>query len=244
MGMANLPVGKWTRTTTRNASYFSGADVRIYFGDEWIDEITELEYTLSEQVMPIYGYASHTFDKVARGNRIVQGSFAINFKEVGYLQIVLNSLSSTLTANKSFTTKDTFNKTQSLEIDGKTYKDVVHKNIPAEYLIKDFDKLAESYENRIWGADPKHAAKQQRTSYFYGNDESDKALRDKGFNILIGFGGVSLNNKMATCHSTTQSIVGVQITSVSTRVDPSGQPVQEVYQFIAEDIGENVTIPY
>jgi hypothetical protein len=241
--VANLPVGAWTRTTSRNTNYFSGADVRIYFGDMWIDEITELQYTLTENVMPIYGYASHTFDKVARGNRIIQGSFAINFKEVGYLQTVLNSLSSYMKKDPAKVDEKFFTNQKEVTILGEKYKDHF-RNIPAEYVIKDFETLAQSYENRIWGEDPSHSAKQKKTSYFYGNDEADNSLKDKGFNILIGFGGLSINNKMSLYHNTIQSILGVQLTQVSTRVDPSGQPVQEIYSFIAKDIGEHVNKSY
>ncbi|MGN0357148.1 MAG: hypothetical protein ACI4E0_04930 [Blautia sp.] len=77
-------------------NYYSGTDARIYFGDIWVDEIVEIEFGLQEQVAPIYGYGSYTWDVVARGNRVVVGQFAINFKEVGYLQTILNSLSSAM----------------------------------------------------------------------------------------------------------------------------------------------------
>lgn len=64
------------------ANYYSGTDIRIYFGDNWIDEIVEIEWTMQEQLAPIYGFASYTWDKVARGNRFVQGSFLLTSKKL------------------------------------------------------------------------------------------------------------------------------------------------------------------
>lgn len=70
--------------------YFSGSDVTIYFGDTFIDEVMSIECGLQERVAPVFGYNSFTFDAAARGQRIVQGSFTLAFKEAGYLSRVLD----------------------------------------------------------------------------------------------------------------------------------------------------------
>lgn len=72
--------------------YFSGCDITIYFGDVFISEISGIEFTLQEKVNPIYGYASRTFDAVARGSRIVTGSFKIPFREAGYIEAALSHI--------------------------------------------------------------------------------------------------------------------------------------------------------
>jgi peptidoglycan hydrolase-like protein with peptidoglycan-binding domain len=72
--------------------YFTGSDLTIYFDDIWLDELTHLQFTLKEQVMPVFGYNSYVWDSVARGNRIIQGSFAIGFKEAGYLYRVFDHI--------------------------------------------------------------------------------------------------------------------------------------------------------
>lgn len=72
--------------------YFSGADVTIYFGDIFVDDITGLEFTLQERVLPVYGYNSYTYDSVARGQRLIQGSFTIAFREAGYIYQILEHL--------------------------------------------------------------------------------------------------------------------------------------------------------
>lgn len=73
-----------------NIEYFSGAQAAIYIGDVWVDEITSISFQVSQSRRPIYGYASQLFDDVAEGVVLVQGQFTINFKEAGYLWLVLN----------------------------------------------------------------------------------------------------------------------------------------------------------
>ena len=60
--------------------YFSGPDVRIYLDGEEQYEISQISYSLQEQLKPIYGYASRLYDEVAIGSRIVMGSFTIPLK--------------------------------------------------------------------------------------------------------------------------------------------------------------------
>lgn len=72
--------------------YFSGADITIYFGDIFVDDITGLEFSLQERVQPVYGYNSYTYDSVARGQRLIQGSFTIAFREAGYIYRILEHI--------------------------------------------------------------------------------------------------------------------------------------------------------
>lgn len=72
--------------------FFSGTDCVIYFGDTYIDDITGLQFALAEKVRPIYGYASYTWDTLARGTRIISGSFKIAFRETGYLYKIMERL--------------------------------------------------------------------------------------------------------------------------------------------------------
>jgi hypothetical protein len=76
-------------TKVYDLEYFSGAQVNVYIGDVLIDEITGLQVQVQQRKLPIYGYASQLFDKVAKATVTVQGAFTINFKEAGYLHAVL-----------------------------------------------------------------------------------------------------------------------------------------------------------
>jgi len=219
--------------------YFTGADVRIYFGDIWVDEITNLQFTLQEQVAPIFGYASYTWDKVARGNRYIQGSFNINFKESYYLHSVLNRLSSNMKSAKSGSSG--FNTNQWKE------------GLDIEHLVNaakgsSFDTIADEFEKSMWGQGQmvQESKARQKTSYFYPDDQSQdidsmkqSEMRDSGFNILIGYG--PMNEKDGMKYSeTTHSLIGVQLTGCSQIIGGDGQPIQEQYSFIAKDLDGNV----
>jgi len=108
----------FTRAGIYDTDYFSGAQVAIYIGDVLVDEVTSISFQVTQSRTPLYGYASTLFDAVSEGNVLVQGNFSINFKEAGYLWLVLNKYKSlmnhgTTNSNNPFnSTKDGwFNKT-------------------------------------------------------------------------------------------------------------------------------------
>lgn len=80
----NLPF-----TRLYDMEYYESSQCFIYIGDVWIDEITGIQYNVSQPKTPLYGYASQLFDATAAGHVIVQGGFTINYKEQGYLWAVL-----------------------------------------------------------------------------------------------------------------------------------------------------------
>jgi hypothetical protein len=219
--------------------YFSGADMHIYIGDIWVDEITSIEFVLQEQVMPIYGYSSYTFDTVARGQRMIQGQFTINFTSTGYLQQILEhaeAIEYALAVGKN-------NKV----IDPKYYQKLKLDQILKLYGKESFEQIAEEYEKSIWGIEDDQEGKYLNTikaPYFQRGNPF-------GFDIRIHYGAVEetvINQKREMYksndpnrrvpHLTVESINGVQITGFSKRASTSdqGAPVQEVYTFIARDI--------
>lgn len=60
--------------------YYSSTDTKIYMDDVEQSEIAYINYSLQEQLKPIYGYASRTFDDIVVGNRIVTGMFKVPIK--------------------------------------------------------------------------------------------------------------------------------------------------------------------
>lgn len=247
---SGLLIGRSATTVGKRqyASYYSGTDIRIYFGDLWIDEVVEIDFTLQEQVAPIYGYASHTWDKVARGNRFVQGSFIINFKEAGYLQTILNSLSSEMSQENEWFDPQEFNGNITYSKDGQSITEA-QRNVPVEYVIKNFDALADQFEDSLWGkqSDFNSFTKGRvNDSFFYGTYDNsyNQSLKDHGFNILLTYGDAPDPSRGSNGFKTAQTIVDVQLTGVSQRVDPSGNPIQEVYTFIAKDVTGNIRQAY
>lgn len=77
---------------TEDRRYYSSVDVELYFGPLFIDEAAYIQYTLSESAMMLFGYNSYVFDGIAKGSRLIQGQFAVNFTKPNYLIEVLSKL--------------------------------------------------------------------------------------------------------------------------------------------------------
>lgn len=73
-----------------NTEYFAGSQVAVFIGDLFVDEITAINFIAQQNRRPIYGYGDQYFRAMSKGQILVQGQFAINFKEAGYLWLILN----------------------------------------------------------------------------------------------------------------------------------------------------------
>lgn len=62
--------------------YYSGTDTKVYLNNKQQSEISYISFSLNEQLKPIYGYASRTFDDMSVGNRIVTGIFKMPIKNL------------------------------------------------------------------------------------------------------------------------------------------------------------------
>jgi hypothetical protein len=84
--------GLFPLESSKEAKYFSSIDAEIYFGDLYIDDVTEINFQLQQNTMPLFGYNSYVYDDIALGSRIIQGQFAINFTKAGYMYEILETL--------------------------------------------------------------------------------------------------------------------------------------------------------
>ena len=83
--------------------YYSSIDAEIYFGNEYVEEVCDIDYHVQQQMQPIYGFNSYTYDYVAVGTRIIQGTFAIRFISPNYLfDILKTAQEGSITNMKSF----------------------------------------------------------------------------------------------------------------------------------------------
>lgn len=62
--------------------YYSGTDTKVFFDDDRQTQISYINYSLDEQLKPIYGYASRTFDDLVVGARIVTGTFKVPIQNI------------------------------------------------------------------------------------------------------------------------------------------------------------------
>ena len=171
-----------TSTTTyagKHKRYFSSLDAEIYIGDERVEDIVRIDFTYEEKKLPIYGFNSFLPSKVLVGQKIIQGTFVINFTEVGYLVKLLD-------------------KVKESEIEDK------------------YDKIGISC------------------------DPWNNALFKKCFDIVIGYGGYKID-KENSYNSTFQILQGVYINGYQQILDTSGEPIKEVYSFIARNLAYKST---
>lgn len=225
--------------------YYSGQDARIYFGKIWVDEIVDLRFQLIENAAPIFGYASYTWDAIAKGNRQVSGTFRINFKESYYLHSIINELEYELSGStKAGPISNTVVPTNGITADH------LLKTIENVYSASEFDKLATQFEKSLWGQSS-NSAMQNKTdtrgqgSYFTPESTRPKT-NEEGFSIVLFYGPYtqtySANATKETVATTAKTITGVHITGVSQVIDGSGQPIYEDYTFIARDLDSNANV--
>lgn len=89
-------LGKRNAFTVHNINgrrYYSTIDATIFLNGKIIEEVVQLQWTVEENVMPLFGYNSYVWDEVARGSRIISGAFAINFTVPDYLEQLINNTS-------------------------------------------------------------------------------------------------------------------------------------------------------
>lgn len=82
--MAHQPADKY------KLSYYTGTQASIWVKNIWVEEVFGIHFQATQNIIPIFGYASAFFNAVARGKVLVQGTFEINFIDEGYLYYILH----------------------------------------------------------------------------------------------------------------------------------------------------------
>lgn len=244
-----------TKESTKK-EYFSGSNVHVYFGSVWVDQIASIEFQLQEQVAPIYGFHSYTFDRISRGNRIVQGSFTLTFTENGYLQTILDRVASEVGRYKqksSISSKDAKSKMESYSTD-KTIEAILATGGTSSY-----ENYINSLKESFWGGNNgntivKETQVKDTDTYFYSKKNGsteENPLKEHGFNILIDYSPdanyadfercLKKMNINTSLMQTYRTIVGVHITGVSQPIMNNGQVLTQTYQFVARDLDGDIT---
>lgn len=221
-------------------SYFSGCDVDIYFRDLYIDEITAIEFQVQENVQPLYGYASYTVDTWARGNRMVTGTFRINFRTPYYIHYIINEIEYREGQDAPFDIQG-----HEYTPESKSADEVINqaRGISSQDRFK---QLSRQYQNSIWGETMDSPFKElmenrELDSFFYPQNRRP-IVHEKGFDIIIKYGDVPKSSEETMIptgqksNTTMRSINGVQITGASQVIDGEGRPIEEEYTFLAKDI--------
>lgn len=128
------------RPGTYSIDYFSGAQVSVYIGHIWIDEVTSITYSVSQDRQPLYGYSDQLYRGLAMGQVLVRGQFSINFKEAGYLWVALNEYQK-LNKNKNTPLHPFIN---SGSTDRRNVEQVVNRELSQFELNKAYQQLMQN----------------------------------------------------------------------------------------------------
>lgn len=240
--------------------YFSGANVRVYFGDVWVDQLASIGFEMKEEVAPIYGFNSYKFDKVARGTRLVSGSFTITFTEIGYLQTILDRIASKVDSSSGNLLYKENRDALKTDLNRNT-PDRTIENILSMGKDGTYDSYIKSLKNSFWGSKSSSGntvtlssmSKEYDTYYYPNADGTNKknGLKENGFNILIDYSPdanqkdfedcIKNASKSGSLYQTFRSIIGVHITGESQEISPNGDVLRQTYTFIARDLDGDVT---
>lgn len=65
--------------------YYSSIDAELYFGNQYVEDIADIQFQIKQSQEVVYGYNSYTTDLIHVGARIVNGTFSLRFTSPNYL---------------------------------------------------------------------------------------------------------------------------------------------------------------
>jgi hypothetical protein len=217
-------------------NYFSGNQAKVYFDNEYVGEVVYLEYNITTNKSPIYSYNSEQFRMVAKGNMLVQGNFAINFTEVGYLLKIANNIRRTKIIqdqqNKDKVVQTLYRNTDINSMEGILKFVTVHdKGIQADMI--------NWYRDKFWGdvANTSMAGKEYMLHPWEFDRDDYGNLSSKGFTITVTFGVPNTHPNMFSL----KTIQDVHVSGESMVLQPTGQGLIEQYPFFARVIDEDIS---
>lgn len=218
------------RQLTFPGAYFSGADVAIYFGDTYVDEVAGISFVVQQQLQPVFGYGSYTFDAILKGTRLVEGSLRIPFRQAGYLFAVARE-AQTPAARPAIRAQRAdlpFRYGFEGHLTEEEVREAVKKASPSA-----LQALARQLQRQAWG-DEKSPPQPLATS--------QGPLLPGGFSVTVLY-GVPPPPQVAEMlgveilpAGTLLRLEQVHLGSAVQQIDPSGNPVFEDYSFLARDI--------
>lgn len=238
LGSKPSPLDLSDKNQIYDYDYYSGVNVSIYIGDVLIDEINHLRFTLEQSKKPVYGYSSYNWNFMAKGTTIVHGSFTINFKESGYLYYILDHVNKNSSIDP--VTGEPLLGAPKQSADDK----ILRRNIerihgpnnnasPSAYDLyndlaslddKEFENVAETFEDVVWGGGSRSMEQIART-------ERRPDYKPQ-FDIYLTYG----NLEDPSANHTVKRITGVELVTIGQMIEISGEPIQEAYSFMARDV--------
>ncbi len=197
-----------------NYDAVSGAQIVIKLGEHvLLDDATAIQYSLSQSKKPIYGYHSTYFDTVAPGVVIVHGRLFINFIHQGYLRLLMQA---------------------------------AHDPQFLDKLESDASRSAEQAKSGLTNVDGKPKSIDDLFKFIRGEAfkrqqgeiaHSQKHLKDRPdlFSALTKI-QIKYGNEAEFAQVPEKVIHQVHFIGEGQEIQISGQPIQEMYEFIAHRV--------
>jgi hypothetical protein len=211
--------------------YYSGSQIAVWFGNVFVDDVASIQWQRQQNKKPIYGYASQMFDSVANGTVIIQGSFIINFKQSGFLSMVMDEIQQIYSGVTVVENYEAVQQLVQMHLRMGTFGPKTSEEIVALGNSPDFIAEAAAFENIIW----EDVKKPPTTT---GPDVYQPMIMPDGFDILINYGSTSGNEHSRYTdylQSAEKALLGVHLIGESQVIQVGGQPVMEQYDFIARN---------
>lgn len=220
-----------------NDWYPSGTDTEIFFGNVNIPFIVNLSWDAVEQKAPMYGYASKHYDAVAAGTRIVQGVFAIAFRDINAITDILHLVSKSGISNtyeELLRQRREKRAKDAASYSGQEYGITRRPLSYAELLDgarngdrpEMFNTISTSLKDSIWG----NKAGMLSPSVF-DHDIKGRSI-GSGFDIMITYG----NPDGPPEGFTTKSVEDCHISGTRQQLGPTGEPILEIYSFFGKSM--------
>ena len=233
--------------TAYEFDYFSGSQIGVYIGDILVDDIMSIQFNVAQSKRPIHGYASQYYHTLADGQVLVQGQFAIPFKEADYLLAVLQRYRDHATP-----IEDVYSPTSGRRMDRqKVLRENIERYIertsrdpnlanPYELALdlsalrdEAFEDMAEQFEDLLWQV-PKEKFLEPNVSPhgMFFSDYTRRADQYPPFDIFVLYGDIA----NAAANHTIKRLVDVSILGQGQAISVGGEPIIEVYSFIAKNL--------
>ena len=247
------------------SDYFTSSSMAIYIGDVFIDDITGFSCQVTQQRTPIYGYADTYFRDVSKGQVLVQGQFSINFKEAGYMFLVLERYKTLMEGNSKI---NPFQNSQ--EVSRRNIEQIINGEVTTFQRNQAIQALAAADASTPLSTKLKQQqfAERQETARQLGGFSSIVRIDGIGRaenqfeafeDAIWGRDTATLENENRRAddpdlnpfeiyigfgdfagdnraNHTIQKITGVHIINTTKQVSLEGTPIQEHYSFIARNI--------
>lgn len=252
---------EWKIVDKFDSTYWSGLDVQVYANNYHLDEAIQVNYVISEQVRPYYGYSSYTPDRIYHGSRLINGEISFNYKRDGYLFNLLKKLQipslwdsdeivqQTLTPE----TKPAPGPLMPPTIGANLLATLASSNLPADVANSMMTRMKERpVQKNIYTAvtqtSPLRALFETTVDgfdlriIFGANLDTGQTLRSvDGTSYEVKplehrFKDMQLAEDSGIATGTGIQINGVEIAGISKTINDDGRPIIETYAFHARDI--------